>query len=507
MNCSSHTRTLSLPAAYLAAVAGCGLVTLLAMPLRHYLDLANIVMLFLLATFLTALWLGRGPAVVSALLGVALFDFIFVPPHLGFIPADAQYVVMLGVMLAVALTTAQLTARARENAVAACRHEEQTGHLYQLARDLAGASSRWDVQRALDDYLSHTGYRAVLYFPDADEPAVSAARATDFAGGLRETLRRAEAVEGDWAGPALCLPLKMPQRVSGVMVVTVSSPTVPPPAQERALFEVVASLAAIAVGRLQAAEEVQVSRDQIASERLRASVLSALSHDLRTPLAALAGMADTLAASGGAQADAPDAAGFRETLAAIRSQARSLGHMVANLLDMARLQADKVSLRKEWQLLDDVIGAALRQLRAVHPACPVRVRLAPEQPLVEFDAVLMERVLFNLLENAAKYAPGTPIEIDVWQEGPDVCLAVDDRGPGFPPQHIERLFGLFERGAPESPCPGVGLGLAICRAIVEAHGGTIRAENRADGGARVTLRLPLGMPPAFEEEYGWGAGR
>jgi len=496
MNCGSHTRTLSLPAAYLASVVACGLVTLLAMPLRHYLDLANIVMLFLLATFLTALWLGRGPAVVSALLGVALFDFIFVPPHLGFIPSDAQYVVMLGVMLAVALLTAQLTARARENAIAACRREEQTNHLYQLARDLAGTLSRWDTQRALDDFLERTGYRAVLHFVEPGGPV----RETHLAESLQAAFRQGRPLE-DGAAPTLFLPFRGAHGASGVMVVTSVGNAVPPPVQESELFRAIASLVAIAVERLNAAEEVQASRDQIASERLRASVLSALSHDLRTPLTALIGMADALAISQPPPAGAAQAASSGEALTAIRDQARSIGHMVTNLLDMARLQAGGFSLRKAWQLFGDVVGASLRQLRAAYPGRRVQVALPPDLPLVEFDAVLMERVVFNLLENAAKYAPDDrPIEVRAWLEDGKACLAVCDDGPGFPAQRIDRMFDLFERGNAESSRSGVGLGLAICRAIVEAHGGTIRAENRAAGGACVALRLPLGMPPSFEEE-------
>lgn len=502
MNCGPAPQAPS-PYAYLASAVAVGLTAVLAMPLRHYLDIANIVMLFLLVTFLTALFLGRGPAVVSAVLGVALFDFVFVPPHLAFIPSEAQYLVMLAVMLAVALVTGHLTARTREQAIVACRREEQTRRLYQLGRDLAGAVTRWDTQRALDDYLRQTGYRGMLYLVDASGETLPVVEEAQLANTLRETIRRGEPVEGELAGPALFLPLGAQQRISGIMVVTVASPASAPPARESELFQAVASLVAIAVERLHAAEEVQVSRDQAASERLRASILSALSHDLRTPLTALVGMTDSLALSDSMQAGPARDRLSAEALTAIREQARTIGHMVTNLLDMARLQAGKVSLRKEWQLFDDVIGASLRQLRAAYPDRVVQVRLAPELPLIEFDAVLIERVLVNLLENAAKYAPAdAPIEVEAWQDGPDACLAVSDHGPGFPPLRIDRMFGLFERGNAESSQPGVGLGLAICRAIVEAHGGTIRAENRGDGGARVVLRLPLGSPPAFEDDEG-----
>ncbi|MEW5769131.1 MAG: ATP-binding protein [Pseudomonadota bacterium] len=425
------------------------------------------------------------------------------PPHLAFIPADAQYLVMLAVMLAVALLTGQLTAGVREQAAEACRREERTRRLYRLAQDLAGSGSHWDAQRALDDFLQHTGYRAMLYLSNSAGEMTPLTAEPHLHAALLETVRRAEPLEADLADPALFLPLKASSRIGGVMVVTASGPASPPPTAERELFQVLASLIAITEERLHATEEVQASRDQITSERLRASILSALSHDLRTPLTALVAMTDSLV-----MADARPSASDQPTpmaLAAIRDQARAIGHMVTNLLDMARLHSGRVRLRKEWQLFDDVIGASLRQLRASHPEQPVRTRLAEDLPLVEFDAVLMERVLCNLLENAVKYAGADqPIEVEAWPDGGWACLAVSDRGPGFPPQQLERCFDLFARGNPESSQPGVGLGLAICRAIVEAHGGDIRAENRAGGGARVILRLPLGAPPAFEEEEGEG---
>jgi len=160
-----------------------------------------------------------------------------------------------------------------------------------------------------------------------------------------------------------------------------------------------------------------------------------------------------------------------------------------------------VTLRKEWQLIEEVIGASTQLLRHGLAQHPVTVELPPDMPLVEFDAVLMERVFCNLLENAAKYAPlGSTIEISARMLEGSVEVSVCDRGPGFPPEKREALFEMFARGVPESATPGVGLGLAICRAIVEAHGGKIAAADRPQGGACVSFILPSGVPPAIEEE-------
>jgi two-component system sensor histidine kinase KdpD len=426
---------------------------------------------------------------------VVLFDYVFVPPHLALIPADAQHLLTLSVMLAVALVTAQLTTGLRQQAALAQNRETGARRLYQLARDLAGVVSPWGVQEALDAYLTDTGYRAVLHLLDEEGGLPSSASGDPPDEYIREAIRGGEPVEGEPFGPALFLPLKAAARTSGVMVVTAPGGNADP-RQERELFMTVASLAAIAVERLHYGGMVQKGQVQMESERLRSSLLSALSHDLRTPLTALVGLADALTLS-----ETPTATATRETALAIRNQARAMNNQLSNLLDMARLQSGKVALRKEWQLFDDVISSSLRLLKLSQSTHPVRVRLDEELPLVEFDAVLMERVVWNLLENAVKYSPeGTPIEVSAYVDDGWACLLVCDRGPGFPPGKSDEVFGLFVRGSAESARPGVGLGLSICRTIVEAHGGTIRAENRPEGGACVMVRLPLGSPPLIEEE-------
>lgn len=465
----------TLPAHALALTLS-GLTTLVAMPLRQTLDLANIVMLFLLGVFLIALRLGRGPAITATVASVALFDFIFVPPHLGFIPTDAQYVVTLMVMLAVALVTARLTADSREQTLIALARERETQRLYQLARDLAGARSHWDVQVALDAYFENSGYRVLLHTPATGEDASLS--------------------PGPDQSNALLLPLTTPTGNPGVLVAALTGHGEPPSERDRDHLGAVASLTAIATERLDSVASAEWARLQAASDKLRASVLSALSHDLRTPLTALVATADSLALG-----KIPPGTSPQETAAIIRDQARSMEHLLGNLLEMARLQAGRMVLRKDWQLLDDVVAASLRHLRLAQNTRAVRVHIAPNLPLVRFDPVLMERVVWNLLENAAKYSPpDSPIEIRAGIEDGKAFLSIGDRGPGFPPERLDALFELFVRGEPESALPGVGLGLAICRAIVEAHDGVIRAENRPDGGACVTLWLPLGTPPPFQEE-------
>jgi two-component system sensor histidine kinase KdpD len=305
---------------------------------------------------------------------------------------------------------------------------------------------------------------------------------------------------GASGGLSLLLPLAGSTRCRGVLLVTAGparrTATDAAEALDRPLLEAVASLAAIALERLHFVEVAQRTQLEVQSERLRSSLLSAISHDIRTPLTALYGLADSLAGAVPAPAETE-----RETAAAIRDQAMHLHRMVTNLLDMARLQAGKAPLHLEWQPIEEVIGASIQVASQSLRANAVRVALSPDLPLVAIDAVLMERVLCNLLENAAKFSPpGAEITISADVEDDRLALSVNDRGCGFPPGSLPRVFDLFERGATESPVAGVGLGLAICRAIVESHGGTIDASNRDGGGACVRIRLPIGGAPAIEPE-------
>ena len=496
---------------YLLSALACAATTVVTTPLLGHLDLANIVMLFLLTVLLVAVLLGLRPALLASFLSVGLFDFFFVPPRFTFVVNDGQYLVTFAVMLVVAIITGRLAAglrsRADESALAA-RHARA---LSEMARELSGALMLEQVaeitDRFLDAILQAKG-DIVLYDRDGQpRPAVEhrAPRLVVEPHMAAIAFERGEAVECSVLAESGCaavyLPLKAPMRVRGIIAV---APTQSSPEQlsaQRPHLETMASLVAIAVERIHYVDVAQSTQVQIVSERLRSSILSALSHDLRTPLAALVGLADSLACSRPPLGDAQ-----RESAEAIREQAERLSGLVENLLDMARLHAGKVTLHKEWQAIEEVIGSSIKLLGRALAEHPVTVRLADDLPLVEFDAVLIERVFCNLLENAAKYAPpGSAIEIEVSLREAWMEVRVADGGPGFSVAEAgtDALFEMFVRGESESALPGVGLGLAICRAIVEAHDGTIAAGNqsqRPQGGACVTFTLPLGKPPTIEEE-------
>lgn len=475
------------------SVLACLLVAIVAAPLREVLDLANMVMLFLLTVLIVAVSLGRSPAVLASVLGVLLFDVFFVPPHFSLAVSNLQYLVTFAVMLATALITGHLTATLKEQAAEAERRERRTRALYEVASRLAGALDVGQVREIVGRFVAgELAGRCHLLLGDTPQTIRAAAS------GLSAEL--AEAVLGDGlrradpaAGNRIYLPLRAPMRGRGVLVVDAGSP---PVEAELALLDALASLTAIAVERLHYVEVAQQSEVEMATERLRSSILSALSHDLRTPLTVLVGLADSIALAAPAEA-----ASVRENAGALRDQAARLAGLVANLLEMARLNAGSVTLRQEWQPLEEVVGSSLKLLGDALGRHRLRVELAPDLPLLRFDAVLIERVLCNLLENAAKYSPPDgEIVFSAALAGDRVEISVSDEGPGFPEAIAERLFGMFVRGHGESAQPGTGLGLAICRAIVDAHGGSIRVENRAGRGGRVVVALPCGEPPAVEEE-------
>ena len=486
------------------AVLACAATTLIATPLLAWLDLANIVMLFLLTVLLIAVALGLEAALLAAFLSVGLFDFFFVEPRFSFEVHDGQYLVTFVVMLAVAIITGQLTAGLRRHADDSDREARRSRALYEMARDLSGALTVEQVGEITRQFLrSVAGADATMLLPDGNGQLQPCAGNADLQIEPRLAIMSFEggapvgcAPLADSGFAALYLPLKAPMRVRGVIAVALIDGHAEPLQGQRERLETMASLAAIAIERIHYVEVAQHTQVQVVSERLRSSILSALSHDLRTPLTALVGLADSLTLS---RPPLPEVA--QETAQAIREQAERLAGLVGNLLDMARLHAGQVTLHKEWQPIEEVIGSSIKLLGRALAEHPVRVSLASDLPLVEFDAVLIERVFCNLLENAAKYSsPGAPIEIAVHARDGRLEVAVGDNGPGFVAGQSAALFEMFVRGENESSTPGVGLGLAICSAIVEAHAGTIAAANRAPGGACVSFTLPLGDPPIVEEE-------
>ena len=488
---------------YGAAVLASAATALIASPLHDVFELSNIVMLFLLSVVGVAMFLGRGPAVLAAIMNVLAFDWFFVPPRFAFAVADAQYVFTFVVMLTVGLVVGQLTAGLRHQATFAGEGEERARRLFEMARELSAALAPEQVVEIGERFVAAAlrGKTAVLTL-DEDE-TLTAQQASEERPEIDLAIARWCVDHGEPAGTAtdtlpgagkLYLPLKAPVRTRGVLVVEPTDPGQLMIPEQRRMLETCAALIAIAVERVHFVTVAQRTLVDMESERLRNSVLSALSHDLRTPLTALVGLSETLSNE---LARAPDRGDSRSKALAIRDQARRTALLVDNLLEMARLEAGHVHLRRDWQSIEELVGSALAALEPALEGRTLDVDIPADLPLVACDGALIERVLFNLVENATKYTPtGSPIRIGATQADAEISIAIEDRGPGLPPGREQSIFDKFTRGQRESVVPGVGLGLAICRAIVEAHGGTIRAENREGGGARFVFTLPADEPPA-----------
>jgi len=492
---------------YLWAATSCAFTTVIATVLLPYFDLANIVMLFLLTVVLVALRFGRGPAILAAFVSVAAFDFFCVPPRLSFAVSDAQYLLTFAVMLAVALIIGQMTAGLRFQARIASYREERARSLYEFAREL---SSLLETQQVVDTAASVIArtFRtdvAVLVPDDKERVAVrnegGVALPVDIgtAQWAYDKTQPAGLGTDTLAGSAfLYLPLRAPMRTRGVLAIKPENRRLLLVPEQRQQLDTFAALAAIALERVHYVEVAQQALIQMESERLRNSLLAALSHDLRTPLAALVGLAESLAMT----APAPSGAQL-ETTQAIADEARRMNALVNNLLDMARIQSGAVKLRREWLPLEEVVGSALKSAQSALARHRVEVELGRDLPLIEVDATLIERVLYNILENTGKYTPdGSIVRLTAEVAGDDLLVAISDNGPGLAKGQEEAIFEKFVRGTRESSTPGVGLGLAICRAIIEAHRGRIWAENNAAGGARFCFTLPLGTPPAAPREEG-----
>jgi two-component system sensor histidine kinase KdpD len=484
---------------YAAALAISALCTLLAQLMYQYFEPANLVMVYLLGVTATGLRFGRGPSVLSAVVNVAAFDFFFVPPRFTFAVGDVQYLVTFGVMLTIALTIATLMANVRQQTRVAGARERRTAMLYAMSRELAATRGAASMARIAVKHVADVFQcAAVVLLPDAqgrlrhpaDPAAPDSYRGSDLAVAqwVHDHGRRAGCGSDTLpAAPALYLPLgddRRPLGVLGVLPENRRRVTLP---EQLHLLETFAGQIGLALERENLAAQAESARLAAQGESLRNTLLSSISHDLRTPLAVMAGAGSTLASHG----DELDAATRRSLAASIETRAREMSELISNVLDLTRFESGTPVLRREWESVDDLAAVALQRLEPRLAQHRVELGFAADLPPVFVDASLVVQVFANLLDNAAKYTPpGSRVRVAAAPERGFVRVVVDDDGPGLPAGDAARLFEKFQRGDGEGSIAGVGLGLAICRAIVLAHGGEILAHTRGEGGARFEFTLP-----------------
>jgi two-component system sensor histidine kinase KdpD len=487
-------------AAYGWAVAVVVAISILCQVAPPFFAEANLIMLYLLGVVLVAARLGRGPSVVASILSVAAFDFFFVLPYLTFAVSDTQYVITFGVMLTVALVISTLTARLGLQAKAAREREQRTAALYALSRELASTRGIANLLQAATRHvgeLFHSRVSALVLDADGKLRPAAAYPAAFALDGAEQGVAQWVYAHGQMAGlgadtlpgaQALYVPLVAAQGTVGVLGIRPDDARALQAPEQMHLLETFANQTAVAVERARLADEAERKQVQIEAERLRSTLLSSISHDLRTPLASITGAASSLAEEG----ETITPAARHDLAQTIYEEATRLNRLVSNLLDMTRLASGTVQLRREWQSLEEVIGEALARLDPLLAGRAVNVALPPDLPLVQFDIGLVEQLLINLLENAAKYSPPvSPIDLCATRRGDAVLVEVADCGPGIKPGDETRIFDKFYRGPRSGGTHGAGLGLAICRAIVEVHGGRIWVTPREGGGSRFCFTLPF----------------
>jgi two-component system sensor histidine kinase KdpD len=485
------------------AVATSVACTGLASLMYGHFELSNIVMIYLLGVTISGLRLGRGPSALTSVLNVAAFDVFFVPPRFNLAVSDAQYLLTFGTMLTIGLVIATLTASVRQQTRVAGARERRTALLYAMSRELTATRGTANLASVAVRHVAEVfRCQAVVLLPDEDGKLRYPAGAPLESSFLRADLGVAQWVvdHGRRAGlgsdtlPAargLYLPLGDSERTVGVLAVLPGSPRRVLLPEQSHLLETFAGQIAIALERASLSEVAEASSLAAERERLRNMLLASISHDLRTPLSVIAGAASTLVERGAALNEA----GRRELASGIEMKAREMADLVSNVLDLMRFESGQIVLRRDWQTLDDLVGAALRNHEERLAKHLVQVRLPANLPPVHVDATLLVQVFGNLLDNIAKYTPaGTHVWISAAPDHDVVRVVVEDDGPGLPAGDPARMFDKFQRGSGEGAVAGVGLGLTICRAIIRAHGGEIEARRRAGGGARFELTLPTKEP-------------
>ncbi len=485
-----------------------GAVTILTWLGRAFLSQADVVMAYVLAIMITAFRFGQIPSVVAAGLSVLAYDFFFVQPLYGLDVEHTRHLLTFAMMFGVGLAISSLTSRLRRYGRAAREREERTAALYALTRELVTIRDEGQAAEVIAHQAAEVfGGEALVLLRQAEGSLRIGGRShagpdldSDDAAVARWT-----AEHGRLAGPGTdtlpgahltCVPLQVGPETLGVLALHLPSLDVLE-AEHRNFLEAFTRQAALSFERTRLAEAARAAALRARTEELRGTLLSAVSHDLRTPLAAITGAGTALREDRGRLADGQRA----ELYDTICTEADRMERLVTNILDTVRLESGGLVPKKEWVPLEEIVGSALARLETKLGDREVRLDLPETLPLLRVDPILFEQVIVNLIENALKYAgPGGPIEVEARSSESAVEVTVADRGPGLPPGDEERVFEKFYRG-PTARGGGVGLGLPICRGIVQAHGGSLAAENRPGGGASFRIRLPLtDKPPSIEPE-------
>lgn len=473
--------------AYLAALLVAAIATVLNRSLLSSLDHSNLIMVYLLGIVYVASNFGRGPSILASLVSVACFDYFCIPPRYTFAVTDTQYILTFVIMLFIALLITGLTGEIQEQANLAKEKERRTAALHAMSRELCLARSKDEIiSISLRHIRTFFDAIACIYLPsesgilcDSDEIA-------------RQAFKSGTTIKSG----SLYFPLTGTTGILGVMQVSPAAVEAIEKQDTLTLLETFANQVAMCIEVAHLTEAGNKANLQIEQELLRNTLLSSISHDLRTPLATITGASDTLLVDRALL----DAGKQKELLQVIHEESDRLNELVSKLLDMTKLESGLLQINKSWLPLEEIVGAAINRMDKRLGKHPLEIDLPVDLPLVEIDEILFQLVFQNLIENAVKYTSSeTPIKIKAYIIKKELLIEVSDQGLGIKPGDEEQIFNKFFQSGKSSN--GIGLGLAICRSIIAAHGGTITACNQLSGGALFSIRLPLTKtPPPTELE-------
>jgi two-component system, OmpR family, sensor histidine kinase KdpD len=501
---AQHGRNILLALALVGAATGfCEL-------LRNFFDPTNLVMIYLLSTVVAAVYLGLGPSILVSVLGVLLFDFLFVPPYLSFAIVDLRFFFSLLALLATGIVISYLTSQFRRQTEAAWQRERQTAALYSLGRDLAVANDLDSYIKAILKRIKDTFEKeAIIFLPEPQNKAILKPYSDNPDIKINET----DSAEAHWAfqhqkiighgtdtlpnARARYFPLVTAREIVGVLALLEPGETKELTIEQERLMEAYANLTAVAIEGILLTQETRNFEILKASEKLQTALLNSISHDLKTPLVSIIGALSSLQ-------DAEiklDEKATEKLINLARGESSRLNRLITNLLDESRLEAGAIKINREASEIQDLVGAALDQLGQPESPHQVIIDLPADLPFVSVDFTLVVQALINILDNAFKYSPaGSLVEIRGRRTDNEVNLEINDRGVGIPSQDLERIFDKFYRVNRPEKVIGTGLGLSISRGIIEAHGGHIKAENRPGGGTIIRLSLPVAKSPAGDQK-------
>ncbi|WP_458463839.1 ATP-binding protein [Paenibacillus sp.] len=508
--------------AYVWVTLGVTLLTLLLHAIGMNGDLVNVALLYLFPVLVSAVYWGMGPAVYAASFSVIMFDFFFVPPYLSFTVEDLRYLISFVVYLAVAILTASLAGRLRQQLEMVKAREATTNSLYALSRQMTAITDLNTLLVNIATQVSLTlGKPAAVYLPDGQgdlqvtSSSASASTSASTSEGEKDGWgdRQSEIAIAKWVyhhgqiagkgsftlreSPGLYVPLRTEEQIHGVLAVSMDAGEIHEQQEQLRLLEACGGLAAGAIARVKLAEEARLAQITAESERIRTALLDSVSHELRTPLTAIIGSATGLLEND--TLFTPE--DRRELTGNIRDGALRMNRLVTNLLGMVRLESGMLQLNRKWCDVEDIISVVLTQVREFSPHRNIQVELPDDPAFIYGDEVLLEQVLVNIVSNAIKYSPDESqivITVESDKNSSQMMIRVADQGIGIPEAERIRIFDKFYRSESTQHVTGTGLGLAICKGIVEVHGGTIVAEPNPGGGTRIRIDIPMeALGPRF----------